>query len=205
MVHTNGYADGTPLTTQPTTGRPDLDETTRMAKAMAHPFRGKILMHLSSHGTASPADLSRVLDEPIGNVSYHVRMLLDLDCVELVDTRQRRGAVEHFYRATRRAILDDQAWAKLPPAARKGFAVQWFREAFADLSTAIDGGRLEGSAEDVQLNFAKLALDEDGWTELHAMLEDVVKRAEDLQARAANKPAGERRNGRLIVAHYEAP
>ena len=174
-----------------------------MAKAMAHPLRGKILMHLSSHGTASPADLSRVLDEPIGNVSYHVRMLLDLDCVELVDTRQRRGAVEHFYRATRRAILDDDAWAKLPPAARKGFAVQWFREAFADVSTAIDGGRLEGAAEDVQLNFSKLALDEDGWTELHGLLEDVMQRALDLQARAANGD-GEKRSARLVVAHYEA-
>src|ERR671912_496047 len=152
------------MTTQPATGRPELDETTRMAKAMAHPLRGKILMHLTNHGTASPADLSRVLEEPIGNVSYHVRMLLDLDCVELVDTRQRRGAVEHFYRATRRAILDDKAWAKLPPAARKGFAVQWFREAFAGLR----------------------------------------QRALDLQARAENG-SGEKRNARLVVAHFEAP
>jgi DNA-binding transcriptional ArsR family regulator len=192
------------MTTQSSTGRPELDETTRMAKAMAHPLRGRILMHLSNHGTASPADLSRVLGEPIGNVSYHVRMLLDLDCVELVDTRQRRGAVEHFYRATRRAILDDDAWAKLPPAARKGFAVQWFREAFADVSSAIDAGRLEGGAEDVSLNFTKLELDQEGWDELHALLDDVVRRAVDLQARAANKPASERRSGRLIVAHYDA-
>ena len=140
------------MTTQPSTGRPELDETTRMAKAMAHPLRGKILMHLTNHGTASPADLSRVLEEPIGNVSYHVRMLLDLDCVELVDTRQRRGAVEHFYRATRRAILDDKAWAKLPPAARKGFAVQWFREAFADVSAAIDGGRSSVEAGGVSID-----------------------------------------------------
>jgi DNA-binding transcriptional ArsR family regulator len=123
------------MTAKPASGRPELDETTRMAKAMAHPLRGKILMHLNVHGTASPADLSRVLAEPIGNVSYHVRMLLDLDCVELVDTRQRRGAVEHFYRATRRAILDDAAWAELPPTARKGLAVEIFRRAFGDVST----------------------------------------------------------------------
>ena len=192
------------MTTQSSTGRPELDETTRMAKAMAHPLRGRILMHLSNHGTASPADLSRALGEPIGNVSYHVRMLLDLDCVELVDTRQRRGAVEHFYRATRRAILDDDAWAKLPPAARKGFAVQWFREAFADVSNAIDAGRLEGEAEDVSLHFTKLELDQEGWDELHALLDDVVERAVDLQARAASKPASERRSGRLIIAHYDA-
>jgi DNA-binding transcriptional ArsR family regulator len=191
------------MTIQPSTGRPELDETTRMAKAMAHPLRGKILMHLTNHGTASPADLSRVLEEPIGNVSYHVRMLLDLDCVELVDTRQRRGAVEHFYRATRRAILDDKAWAKLPPAARKGFAVQWFREAFADVSAAIDAGKVEGSADDVHLNFTKLELDDEGWKELHAALEDVMQRALDLQARAANGD-GEKRSARLVVAHYEA-
>jgi DNA-binding transcriptional ArsR family regulator len=193
------------MTTKPTTGRPELDETTRMAKAMAHPLRGKILMHLNDKGTASPADLSRVLGEPIGNVSYHVRMLLDLDCVELVDTRQRRGAVEHFYRATRRSILDDAAWEKLPPSARKGLAVEVFREGFADVSAAIDAGRMEQVEDSVHLNFTKLELDEDGWKELHDMLADVMSRAIELQAAAVNKPAGERRKARLFVAKYEAP
>jgi DNA-binding transcriptional ArsR family regulator len=193
------------MTTKAATGRPELDETTRMAKAMAHPLRGKILMHLNGHGTASPADLSRVLGEPIGNVSYHVRMLLDLDCVELVDTRQRRGAVEHFYRATRRAILDDEAWAKLPPSARKGVAVEVFKEAFRDVSAAIDAGRMEAADESVHLNFTKLDLDEDGWNELHETLGDLLERALELQAAAVNKPAGLRRNARLFVAKYEAP
>jgi DNA-binding transcriptional ArsR family regulator len=101
------------MTTKPTAGRPHLDETTRMAKAMAHPLRGRILVHLSRQGTASPVDLSRALGEPIGNVSYHVRMLLGLDCIELVDTRQRRGAIEHFYRATRHATVDDETWFDL--------------------------------------------------------------------------------------------
>src|SRR3712207_5690036 len=176
------------MTTTPSTGRPDLDETTRMAKAMAHPLRGKILMHLNSHGTASPADLSRVLGEPIGNVSYHVRMLLDLDCVELVDTRQRRGAIEHFYRATRRAILDDETWAALPPSTRKGLAVETFREVFADVSSAIDGGRMEAE-QGVHLTFNKLDVDDAGWDELHGMLNDLVQRAQELQDRAVN--AGE--------------
>ena len=192
------------MTTKPTTGRPELDDTTRMAKAMAHPLRSKILNHLAAHGTASPADLSRVLGEPIGNVSYHVRMLLDLDCVELVDTRQRRGAVEHFYRATRRVIVDDEGWASLPPSIRKGIAVDTFRESFADVSAAIDAGSLE--AEDgVHISFHKLDLDEDGWQELHTLLDDVMRRAIDLQAEAVNKPEGPRRRARMFLAKYEAP
>ena len=192
------------MTTKTSSGRPELDETTRMAKAMAHPLRGKILMHLNDQGTASPADLSRVLGEPIGNVSYHVRMLLELDCVELVDTRQRRGAVEHFYRATRRALLDDETWAKLPPSARRGVAVEVFREGFADVSAAIDAGRMEAADDGVHLNFTKLDLDEAGWKELHQMLEDVMERALELQSAAVNKPAGDRRRARLFVAKYEA-
>lgn len=45
----------------------------------------------------SPNLLSSKMDEPLGNVSYHVKTLLKYDCVELVKTEPRRGAVEHFY------------------------------------------------------------------------------------------------------------
>ncbi len=47
------------------------------------------------------ADDGVELDEPkLGNVSYHVRALLDDGLVELVRTEQRRGALAHFYRAS---------------------------------------------------------------------------------------------------------
>jgi hypothetical protein len=46
---------------------------------------------------ASPSELPDALGEPLGNVSYHVRILRELDCIELVRTEPRRGALEHFY------------------------------------------------------------------------------------------------------------
>lgn len=46
----------------------------------------------------SPSMLSRSLEEKIGNVSYHVRVLVDRGLLTLVDTQPRRGAVEHYYR-----------------------------------------------------------------------------------------------------------
>lgn len=60
----------------------------------------------------SPNELHRVLGEPLGNVSYHVNLLaglnyksrfIDAPLLEMVDTQPRRGAVEHFYRLTKRA------------------------------------------------------------------------------------------------------
>ena len=75
-----------------------LDE--RLAKALSHPLRQRILQRLNEGGIRSPNELSRELGDPLGNVSYHVRILRELDCVELVRTEQRRGALEHYYRAT---------------------------------------------------------------------------------------------------------
>jgi DNA-binding transcriptional ArsR family regulator len=75
-----------------------LDE--RLAKALSHRLRVQILQRLTEHGAASPSELADVLEEPLGNISYHMRVLRELDCLEFVRTEPRRGALEHFYRAT---------------------------------------------------------------------------------------------------------
>ncbi len=92
----------------------------RFAKALSHLLRQRILRHLDEVGVASPNELSQALGEPLGNVSYHVRILRELDCIELVKTQQRRGAIEHYYRAVDRPWLtradlelDEQGWAEM--------------------------------------------------------------------------------------------
>src|SRR4051795_5141955 len=90
----------------------------RIAKALAHPLRARILQRLGER-VASPNDLAAELGAPLGVVSYHVRMLRDYDCVELVRTEPRRGALQHFYRATARPTLDAQQWRRLPAGLRK--------------------------------------------------------------------------------------
>src|SRR5437764_12143668 len=71
----------------------------RIAKALAHPLRARILQRLGERG-ASPGDLAVELGAPLGVVSYHVRMLRGYDCVELVRTDPRRRTPQHCCRAT---------------------------------------------------------------------------------------------------------
>src|SRR3954469_4187972 len=85
----------------------------RIAKALAHPLRARILQRLGER-VASPAELAVELDASLGVVSYHVRMLHDYAGVELVRTEPRRGALQHFYRATARPNLDAEQWRTLP-------------------------------------------------------------------------------------------
>jgi DNA-binding transcriptional ArsR family regulator len=172
-----------------------------MARALGHPLRTAILVELNQR-TASPVGLARDLDEPIGNVSYHVRVLLDLDCIELVETRPRRGALEHFYRATARPELTDQEWATLPRATRHAMATQWFRHAFTDVSQALDAGQL--AAADVHQTLTHVELTEEGWAETNRRLLEVLDRTLALHAEAASTSAS-KRHGTLLMAFFEPP
>lgn len=71
-----------------------------LARANTHPLRVSILEVLSMDGgrTLSPKDLSLELKAPLSTVNYHVTELRDTGLIEVVDERQVRGAIEHFYR-----------------------------------------------------------------------------------------------------------
>jgi len=73
----------------------------RLARANTHPLRVSILEVLGIDGgrVLSPKDLSLELRAPLSTVNYHVTELRNSGLVEVVDERQVRGAIEHFYRA----------------------------------------------------------------------------------------------------------
>jgi DNA-binding transcriptional ArsR family regulator len=72
-----------------------------IAKMLTHPLRLQILKLLDENEKPmSPSMLAETLEAPLGNVSYHVRQLLGAKFILLKRTKQRRGAVEHFYAPT---------------------------------------------------------------------------------------------------------
>jgi DNA-binding transcriptional ArsR family regulator len=80
---------------------------TRVVKALGHPTRVRILNILRDRELASPVELSAELGVALGTIGYHVRRLEALGFIELARRTQRRGAIEHHYRA--RQLLDDDA------------------------------------------------------------------------------------------------
>lgn len=73
----------------------------RLARANTHPLRVSIMEVLSidEGRTLSPKELSVELQAPLSTVNYHVTALRHSRLVEVVDERQVRGAIEHFYQA----------------------------------------------------------------------------------------------------------
>jgi DNA-binding transcriptional ArsR family regulator len=119
---------------------------TRLAKALSHPIRVQALKILNER-VASPSDIARDLELPVANVSYHIKTLLQLGCIEEVEYRHVRGAVEHRYRAIRRADAQLDDWADMPANARDDLAGKIARAAFNDLRAAQEeGARAEEGA-----------------------------------------------------------
>jgi DNA-binding transcriptional ArsR family regulator len=178
--------------------------TQQLAKALAHPLRVRILSSLHK-GISSPNQLSQELGEPLGNVSYHVKTLLEYDCVELVKTEPRRGAVEHFYRATERAFFSDADWAKIPASARKGINGVALETIGQEATDAMIAGTIDART-DSHVSQTSLLLDEKGWKEIASLLGDTLNRSIEIQEEAASRLADEKSDpisATLAILHFE--
>jgi len=80
----------------------------RLAKALSVPLRADALA-LIGEGVNSPKLIAAKLDLDLRTVAYHVRVLRNLGCVELIETKPRRGATEHVYRLTALALGEPEA------------------------------------------------------------------------------------------------
>jgi DNA-binding transcriptional ArsR family regulator len=163
-----------------------------LAKALSHPLRMRILTILGQR-VASPVELATELDVPLNNLSYHVRTLLDLGCIELVRTEPRRGTLEHFYRAIERPIISADEWSAIPLNVRRAIADGVLTQIAKDLKTAAARGGFDRS--DVHLTRTPLAIDEQGWDELAELTGDLLEKALEIQAAAAGRIADRKKAG----------
>jgi DNA-binding transcriptional ArsR family regulator len=157
----------------------------RIAKALSHPMRARILGILNER-VASPNEIAEQIDERLPNVSYHVRALLDLGCIELVRTAQRRGAIEHYYRAIVRPFFSDRDWKRLPRSGRQAISDVALQIIWEDVSGAIKAGTFEARA-DRHLSHNALALDERGWKDMTKLLAGVLAEVEKIGADSASR------------------
>jgi DNA-binding transcriptional ArsR family regulator len=79
-----------------------------LLNALNHPLRRQILRVMPDGEATSPRELAEWLDEPLGNLSYHVRVLAGCGALELVD--EKRASVTAGWA---RSLLEDPDWG--PP------------------------------------------------------------------------------------------
>jgi DNA-binding transcriptional ArsR family regulator len=164
----------------------------RLVKALAHPIRVRALQLLEGR-TLTPKQIAAELDLPLENVSYHVRTLAKFGLIKLERRRMgRRGAVEHLYRTASRPRITAETWEQLPEFVKEAMMGAILGQVVHLATAALSH---EGfSRPDSQLSRRPVVVDEEGFSEISAI---VSKALDDVSA------AEERAGGRLERANHD--
>jgi DNA-binding transcriptional ArsR family regulator len=178
----------------------------RLVKALAHPLRVSILSALENR-TASPSELAEELDVPLPNLSYHIRMLVQLDLLKLVRTRPRRGAIEHYYQAKGRVAVSDRAWGQVPGLVKEAMVSAHLRNVGELVDAAAARGGFE--AADTHLSSQRIQIDAEGWKEIskkmRAFFEDVQKIQADSEKRRKDSDHLDEVDAGVVMMLFNAP
>ena len=151
--------------------------SSRLATAVSHPTRLHAMKILFER-KASPKQIAAELDQPINNVTYHINVLLELACIELVSVEPASGGrvAEHFYRAIRRAYFDADMWEQLDEKEKLDVVSTLIRMISEDINEAMVTGTFY-DPDDNHISRTPLVVDQTGWEEITAILD---RSSEDL-------------------------
>lgn len=159
----------------------------RLIRTLNHPLRVRILSILNER-TSSPSDLAEELNVSLSDTSYHVRQLLEADQIELVKRVQRRGAVEHYYRGVRRALIPPDAWKHLPESVQAKIAADTYELLFKDANKALEA-QAYTKRPDSHVSWTPMTLDQKGWDSFVDLLAETLDRGLEIQAEASSRLA----------------
>jgi DNA-binding transcriptional ArsR family regulator len=148
----------------------------QLTTAMSHPTRARVLTILNDR-VASPKEIASEIEESLNNVAYHVEVLTKLGCIELVREESVNGGrvVQHFYRATERSYLDEDAWAELGDKEKQVVNTTIMRMMSYDVNEAMARGTLY-DPEDGHMSRTPLVVDMEGWQEIKDVLCEALNR-----------------------------
>ncbi len=170
----------------------------RLVKALSHPLRVQILEVLTER-IASPSWLSEHLDASLSDVAYHTRTLDKCGCLSLVETAQKRGATEHFYKASPGSFVGSRIWRGVPRTVLGGVSGAALQTFMDKVVAALEAGTLDGR-DDTVLTWMPLLVDQLGWEEIAAIMEEAADRVLEAQRRSAQRLSGSEGSREAISA-----
>ena len=175
---------------------------------MSHPTR-MFAMTVLWEREASPREIAAELGEPVNNVTYHVKQLLDLGWIELVARRPARGGrvVEHFYKAVKDSVFNETELASLDREQLWVIDTSIMRSISKDISEAMVSGTFFAH-EDNQLTRIPIDVDEQGWEETKEILERALEELLALRKTVLERTAAsgeETIPTKVEIIHFESP
>lgn len=174
----------------------ELSLNQRLIKALAHPLRVKLLAYLNDREW-SPNELSEELNEGLSQVSYHIKVLRDLEMIEMTKTKPVRGAVEHYYRAVERAYIPRWMAKLIPRSGNEIIGSDILKAIEEDLVASVESGKFY-EREDTHASYTPVTLDGIGCEEADEVAIKAIKEILEIQGKSANRRAKGEGDGECI-------
>jgi hypothetical protein len=122
----------------------------------------------------------------VEHCAYHFGELADAGCIVLVDTKKRRGAVEHIYEALQTALAWTSEWEDLNPKVKRSVLTSVLGGGITALGRAVDNGTFE-ARDDSHLSWDTIELDEVGWISMSEILDRALGEILRVEREAAHR------------------
>jgi len=170
----------------------------RMVRGLAHVLRQHILL-ATLQRAISPNELHKALGVGLSQVSYHVNVLRNEELIRMERTEPRRGAVEHYYRASAKTLLPAETWRRLKKEMRTVVGAGLASDLFNDVADALKAGKLQGERD--HMSRMPLVLDDEGQRNVQAIAERATAEVEDEQRASAKRVANANGNGGDVAGY----
>jgi DNA-binding transcriptional ArsR family regulator len=170
---------------------PPLLISAKLAKALANPWRNRILLELHLR-PMSPKQFAEEFSGPdLSAIARYFRQLREWGFVEVAEELRggtRRGAVEKVHRAIQRVQFDTPTWENLPLYLREECSGTILEGLIIRITQAVEAESFDAE-KDRHLSWKSLPLDRQAWTEYVTCLDEVLDWVSDLEAEAAARIA----------------
>jgi DNA-binding transcriptional ArsR family regulator len=147
----------------------------------------------------SPSEVARLLNKPVATVSFHMTELRKDGAIELVKTEQRRGAIEHYYKATKPPEIDAGEWKALPKATRRKIASLGLQLIVADSLASLRHKKMEND-DDMYLVWMPMRLSAKGREKMTALQAEMLKRMVAIEERYGIAEGDDEDTGMRVAA-----
>ena len=182
----------------------------RLSVVFAFDLRIKIITELRLREMSPKQFYEEFGGGSLSRVARHFKTLAEHGWLELVRSETggaRRGATEHFYRAAKAAIIDNETWALVPYSMRVAMSWRTFVSLAERVRDALAAKTLDARA-DSHLSWTTLVVDQLGWERvvaaIDALFESMFEQQEEAKLRISQ--TGEKPMvATVALAAFESP
>jgi hypothetical protein len=147
----------------------------RLSKVFADPLRMKILAECNLRELSPKQFHEEFGGGSLSRVSRAFDVLAEYEWLEPTRTEtggKRRGAVEHFYRATESAVFDEAIWPDVPASMKAMVSWRILETVTQQVKEAMEAGTID-ARDDRHLSWMPLRLDQQGWENVIARVDAI--------------------------------